>query len=110
MRAFGLPDGMADEKQKQVESFWDGQWFGQIRDGMAAYYAAGREADARKATDTVLKLDPRDEVRVAVIEGTLLAGKPQPEHRAWLDDIAQRNTINNELRARWDKAMADQAK
>lgn len=108
---WGVESEMKDQAERDA---WlpemDAFWLGKVRNGIAALVAAGRLGDARKVADTATRLDTRDASRVAVIEGTLLAGKPQAEHKAWLDDMAERNTLNSELRVRWDKAMADQAK
>lgn len=108
---WGVESEMKDQAERDAAlPEMDAFWLGKVRHGIAALVAAGRLDDARKVADTATRLDTRDVARVAVIEGTLLAGKPQEEHRAWLDDMAARQTLNRELRARWDKAMAELAK
>lgn len=99
--------GMGDEEHMAAAiEHVEADWLKSVRHAYASLLASGREADARKAADYAVKVDPRDEVREAIIEGSLMAKRPQAEHEAWLKGMADRKTLNSELRQRWTDAMA----
>jgi hypothetical protein len=80
----------------------------EFRDMAATYYAAclaaGRDAEASQIAELTFRYTDTPASRLLLAQRALKAGKPQPEHLTWMDEIEAAGKAASLLRTRLDGA------